>query len=59
MPRPCLTHAEDLLLRLWHEVEDKTDIATQDEIQHCAGWAELVGTIAGLTEKADHASQSS
>lgn len=55
MTRPGLTHIEDLLLRLWDEVEDKTNIATQDEIQDCVGAAELVGTVAGLKEKADHA----
>jgi hypothetical protein len=55
MPRPGLTHTEDLLLRLWDEVEDKTDIAMQDEIQDCVGAADLVGTVAGLKEKIDRA----
>jgi NTP pyrophosphatase (non-canonical NTP hydrolase) len=44
---------ERLLVSLWGEIEDKTDVSTQDEISDCVGWSKLTGTIAGLREKHD------
>lgn len=44
---------EDLLVRLYDAVDDKCDTALIDEIHEDAGWAALVGTVAGIKEHRD------
>lgn len=43
----------DLLVKLYDAVEDKCDTDLIDEIVEDAGWAAVVGTVAGIREHRD------
>lgn len=45
------SHVERLLISLWSEAQDQTDIEIMDSIADSVGWPALIGTVAGLREK--------
>lgn len=53
MIKPGLTFEESLLVDLWEAVEDQAPDEIADKIAELVGWAELIGTVAGLREKSD------